>query len=115
VLLHKQRTITFVSARGRSACIVRIDANNISNSLQIDTLIDLNSREVLSGGVRDIWGDGRVRESIRKLVRVGATCPRFVGLQPHVLTFLIAPTIQSHGIWNLWQEWEVGKLEVHQC
>ena len=31
--------------------------------------------------------------------------------QPHVLTFLISPTIQSHEIWNLWQEWEVGKIE----
>jgi len=49
-----------------------------------------------------------MRESIRKLVQVGATPPRFVGLQPHVLTFLVAPTTQSHKIWNLW---EVGKFE----
>ena len=52
-----------------------------------------------------------MRESIQKLVRVGATSPRFVGLQRHVLTFLIAPTIQSHEMWNFWQEWEVGKFE----
>jgi len=31
--------------------------------------------------------------------------------QAHVLAFSIAPTIQSHKIWNLWQEWEVGKIE----
>jgi len=25
--------------------------------------------------------------------------------------FLIAPTIQSHKVWDLWQEWEVGKIK----
>ena len=25
--------------------------------------------------------------------------------------FLIVPTIQSHEVWNLWQEWEMGKIE----
>jgi len=52
-----------------------------------------------------------MRESIRKLVRVGATSPRFVRLQSRVLMVLIVPTIQSHEIWNSWQEWEVGKFE----
>jgi hypothetical protein len=33
-----------------------------------------------------------------------------VRLQPHVLTLLIAPTVQSHEVWNLWQEWEVGEI-----
>jgi len=42
-----------------------------------------------------------MRESIQKLVR----------LQSHILTFLIAPTIQGHDVWNLWQEREVGKIE----
>jgi len=32
-------------------------------------------------------------------------------LLPHVLSFLIAPTIQSHEIWNLWPKWEAGKIE----
>jgi hypothetical protein len=36
---------------------------------------------------------------------------RFVRLQPHVLTLLIAPTIQSHDVWGLWQDWEVGRIE----
>ena len=27
------------------------------------------------------------------------------------LDILIAPAIQSHEIWNLWQEWEVGKIK----
>jgi len=85
--------------------------NNISNSLQIETLVDLNSREGISGEVREIWGDERMRESIRKLLRVGATSPRFVRVQSRVLMFLIAPTIQSHEIWNLRQEWGVGKFE----
>jgi len=44
--------------------------------------------------------------------RLGLVCsPRSVRPQPYVLTFLIAPTLQSHEIWNLWQEWEVGKIE----
>jgi hypothetical protein len=34
-----------------------------------------------------------------------------VRLQAHVLTFLIAPIIQSHEVWDLWQEWEVGTIE----
>jgi len=44
-----------------------------------------------------------------KVFWVGVTSPGFVGLQPHILTFLIAPAIQSHEIWNLWQEWN-GKV-----
>jgi len=34
-----------------------------------------------------------------------------VRLELHVLKCLITPTIQSHEIWNLWQEWEVEKIE----
>jgi len=74
---HKKRTTISVSPRSRSAGIIRVDTNT-SNSilkllkLQMETLIDLNSREDLSKEVRDIWGADRMHESIRKLVRVGA-------------------------------------------
>jgi hypothetical protein len=40
-----------------------------------------------------------MHESIQKLVR--PTSRRSVRLQTHVLTFLVALTIQSHEIWNL--------------
>ena len=80
--------------------------------LQIETLIDLNSREDLSEEVRDIWGDELTRESIRKLVGVGAAhASKVCAPITHVLTFLIAPIMQSHEIWNLWQEWEMDKIE----
>ena len=81
--------------------------------LQIETLVDLNSREDLSEEVR-IWGDQQTRENIRKLVRVGVahilkvcaflSFSRFFNYQSPF-------TSQSHKIWNLWQEWEVGKIE----
>ena len=51
-----------------------------------------------------------MRESIRKLVRIGSR--RSVHLQRHVSTFLIAPTIQSHEICDLWKEWEVGSGKI---
>jgi len=49
-----------------------------------------------------------MRESVQKLVR--PIPRRAVGLQPHVLTFLIAPTMKSDEIWRLWQEWEMGTI-----
>jgi len=76
-----------VSTCSRSAGIIRIDMNTISNpdpilkllELQMEALIDLNSREDLSEEVRDIREAERVRESIRNLVSVR--------LLPSVLTF----------------------------
>jgi len=64
-----------VSTRSRPAGIIRIDMNTISNpilkllKLQMEALIDLNSRKDLSGEVRDIWGADRMRESWFGLVR----------------------------------------------
>jgi len=54
-------------------------------------------------------GAESMREIIRKMVQ--AHISRSVRPLPHVLTFLITPTIQSHEIWNLWPKWEVGKIE----
>jgi len=77
--------------------------NNISNpilkllKLQMEALIDLNSREDLSEEVRDIWGADRMCESWFGLVRL-----KVCALTTDVLTFLIAPTIQSHEIRSLW-------------
>lgn len=60
----------------------------------------------------DIWGNDLTRENIRKLVGVGsAHISKVCASAIHVLTFLTAPIMQSHEIWNLWQEWEMGKIE----
>jgi hypothetical protein len=62
-----------VSARSRSAGIIRIDMNTISNSdsqLQFETLIDMNSLEDLSEEVRYILGDEHMRVGARRSVRL---------------------------------------------
>jgi len=53
--VHKKRMTISVSSRSRSAGIIRIDMNTISNpirlkllKLQMEALTDLNSREALS-------------------------------------------------------------------
>ena len=43
------------------------------------------------------------------------TFRRSVHLQRHVLTLLIAPTIQNHEIWNLWKEWEREDRRFTRC
>jgi len=83
--LHKQRTTISVSTRSRSAGIIRIDMNTISSpilKMQVEALIDLNSREDLSEEVGDIWGAERMRESWFGLVwptsqGLCAYCPMF--------------------------------------
>ena len=86
--------------------------NTSGNSDPQTANFGLHSHEDLSGEVRDIWGDDRMRESIRDLVRVGVV---------HISTVRasITPSFdvfnRSHNtepqIWNLWQEWEVGKTK----
>src|SRR5260221_10974128 len=80
--------------------------------LQIETLIDLNSRSHLSEGVINNWGDEQTRESIQKLVKVGAAHISKVcaPANPYVDVLITFP-LQSHELWNLWQEWEMGRIE----
>ena len=50
-----------MSTRSRSAGIIGIDLNTISNPDSQTANIDLNSREGPSEEVRDIWRDERMR------------------------------------------------------
>ena len=73
---NKQRTTVSVSTRSSLAGIIRIDMQTISKlspvfKPQMETLVGLNSRKDLSDEVGDIYGDENMRESIRKLIRVG--------------------------------------------
>jgi hypothetical protein len=65
--------------------------------------------------VRDIWGDEQTRKNIEKLVQIGVAHISRVCAphEPHH-NVLFNFTLQSHEVWNLWKDWEVGKIEALQ-
>jgi hypothetical protein len=65
--------------------------------------------------VRDIWGDEQTRKNIEKLVQIGIDhISRVCAPHKRHHDVLFIFTFQSHEVWNLWKDWEVGKIKASQ-